>query len=221
MDDKKSLELIKLEVLGCLNQKDSESLQKLKDSNGNFPWKQLAEYQKLVALLPSILEIKFPDSELKDKTAMKLYNIREEIKAKIEAKKPKEVLLQPTEEKVEEQVEEHVEIKEEIFIEAEEGIQLDEEKSTAEKKEPFRIQSNVEEKKITETLLHEFDDKHIPVSKVAVDKEQVEKIARDYIKLHFESELDILSQKIKKNMILSIVFFIITLGLIAGLYFIK
>ena len=40
---------------------------------------------------------------IKDKTAMKLYNIRDEIKAKIEAKKALETIVVPVEEKLEKQ----------------------------------------------------------------------------------------------------------------------
>ncbi len=57
MDKRTSIELIILEVLGCLDEKDRKSLQIMKETDENFPWKDLAEYQNLSALLPSILRV--------------------------------------------------------------------------------------------------------------------------------------------------------------------
>lgn len=54
MDKSRSIELIILEVLGCLDEKDRKILQVIKETDENFPWKVLAEYQNLSALLPSI-----------------------------------------------------------------------------------------------------------------------------------------------------------------------
>ena len=102
MDKKKSLDLIKLEVLGCLNDKDKESLQAMKAEGEEFPWKVLGDYQNLIANLPLALELKYPASDIKDKTATKLYNIRDQIKAKVEAKKALEMPAQPVEEEISE-----------------------------------------------------------------------------------------------------------------------
>jgi protein TonB len=57
MDNKNNLELIILEVLGCLDENDRETLHIIKETDENFSWKALAEYQNLAALLPSILSI--------------------------------------------------------------------------------------------------------------------------------------------------------------------
>jgi hypothetical protein len=100
MEKKKLIELIKLEVLDCLNKADEETLRLSKEVDSDFPWKELGEYQNLAALLPVALPIEFPVSELKDKVALKLYNMRDEIKAKLDAKKiPEEIpVLQEVEE---------------------------------------------------------------------------------------------------------------------------
>jgi len=227
MDKKKSLELIKLEVLGCLNEKDRESLKMMKESNEDFPWKELADYQNLVALIPSSLEMKYPASELKDKTAMKLYSIRDEIKAKIDAKKALEIPTQPVEESFEAEdkfeLEEKIEVEEKVFAEAEEGFHINaDEPLPISQDESFRIVSNFKEKEEPKNLISETHDKtEAPVSKTALEKDVIEKIARDYIKGHIQDDIDLLTQSVKKNKILTFIFFFITLILIGALYFIK
>jgi len=227
MDKKKCLELIKLEVLGCLNETDTESLKIMKEKNDDFPWKELSDYQNLVALIPSALEMKYPASELKDKTAMKLYNIRDEIKAKIDAKKALEIPSLPVEEQLESEekfvIEEKVEVEEKIFAEAEEGFHINtDEPLTPGKDESFRIVSNFKEKNESKNLTSEtHGNTDVSVSKTAPEKDVIEKITRDYINTHMESEIDLLNQGIKKNKILSFIFFLITLILIGALYFIK
>jgi hypothetical protein len=227
MDKKKSLELVKLEVLGCLNEKDIESLKIIKESNDDFPWKELADYQNLVALIASSLELKYPASELKDKTAMKLYSIKDEIKAKIDAKKALEIPSKPVEERsdLEEkfEFEEKIEVEEKVFAEAEEGFHINaEEPLTPSQDESFRIVSNFKEKDESTDLIKEtHSSTDVAVPKTAPEKDVIEKITRDYIKTHIESEIDLLNQSVKKNKVLSLIFFLITLILIGALYFIK
>lgn len=73
MDGKKSIELIILEVLGCLEKNDWSNLQSLKETDENFPWKALAEFQNLSALLPSVLEIsELPSPAPKERIVNKL-----------------------------------------------------------------------------------------------------------------------------------------------------
>lgn len=73
MDGKKSIELIILEVLGCLEKDDRSNLQLLKETDENFPWKTLAELQNLSALLPSVLEIpELPSPAPKERIVNKL-----------------------------------------------------------------------------------------------------------------------------------------------------
>jgi len=227
MDKKKSLELIKLEVLGCLSEKDMESLKTMKESKDEFPWKELADYQNLVALIPSALELKYPASELKDKTAMKLYSIRDEIKAKIDAKKALEIPSQPVEENsnLEEKIEleEIIEVEEKVFAEAEEGFHIIADEPLAPiQEESFKIVSNFKEKEESKNLINETHDKiETAVSKTALEKDVIEKIARDYIKSHIEGDIDLLNQSVKNNKILIFILFIITLIMIGALYFIK
>jgi hypothetical protein len=196
MEKKKLIELIKLEVLDCLNNTDAETLRLSKEVDSDFPWKELGEYQNLAALLPVALPIEFPVSELKDKVALKLYNMRDEIKAKLDAKKtPEEVpVLQ--------------EVKEEIV---EEEIQLDEINITDQEEEVAQVSvaNKFEQKRIAEEVKADLR------SKVTFDKELVEKTVKEYLKSRFEPELKSINAGIKRNLIISIVLFAISLILIA------
>jgi hypothetical protein len=205
MDNKKGIELIKLEVLGCINEKDRESLLKMKEADENFPWKVLAEYQNLIALLPLTLPLIYPDSDLKDKTATKLYKIRDEIKAKLDAKKPKEVINEPL-------IEEKPVVKETVLEEVEE-LHLDE-------KVPTLIQTPVQEKTVADSPKYNAEGKDTVTVKSVPDRELIEKITRDYFKSYIEKELEALKQGMKKNRLLSLAFFLFTLVLIVVLYFI-
>jgi len=199
MEKKKLIELIKLEVLDCLNKADEETLRLSKEVDSDFPWKELGEYQNLAALLPVALPIEFPVSELKDKVALKLYNMRDEIKAKLDAKKiPEEIPV------LQEVVEEIVE----------EEIQLDEINITAQEEEVAQVSvaNKFEQKRIAEEVKADLR------SKVTFDKELVEKTVKEYLKFHFESELKSINAGIKRNLIISIVLFAISLILIAILF---
>jgi Anti-sigma-K factor rskA, C-terminal len=77
-EEKEFNELIYAYTLGCLDDDDKQKLKSYFESGGNYPWLELGEYQNLVALLPSILNIETPGSQLKDKVARKLYRIRDE-----------------------------------------------------------------------------------------------------------------------------------------------
>lgn len=229
MDKKKSLDLIKLEVLGCLSDKDKESLQSMKAEGNEFPWKELGDYQNLIAILPLALELKYPASDLKDKTAMKLYSIREQIKAKIDARKAQQIpaplvedISVPGESNDEIITTEQVEVEEKVFAEVEEGIHFNVEETTLGKDEAFRFVSKFKDKKEPENLIRqtaEIEAKESP--RAVVDKELIEKVTRDYIKSHLEREIESLRKTISKNRILSFILFIVTLVLIAAMYFIK
>lgn len=232
MERKKIVELIKLEVLGCLPQTDRETLQSLKLISDDFPWQELADYQHITALIPSVLEILTPASDLKDKTALKLYNIREEIKAKIDLKKSIEVAALPVEEKleIEEKAEigevievgEKIEVEERVAVEAEVSNQFSGVEPTLTKDDSFKITSNFREKIEKENILQQTRDfvestntKHPP------DKEMIEKIIKDYMNSHFVRDLESLKQSIKQNRLLSFIFFVITLLLIGVIFFVK
>lgn len=73
MDNKKSIELIILEVLGCLDSEERNNLQLLKETDENFPWKIHAEFQNLSALLPSVqITHELPSVAVKERMVNKL-----------------------------------------------------------------------------------------------------------------------------------------------------
>ncbi len=237
-DKKKSLDLIKLEVLGCLTDKDKDNLQGLKAAGDEFPWKELGDFQNLIAFLPLTLELKYPATDLKDKTAMKLYSIRDQIKARIDAKKAKEtppspepveeisVIEQEEEIEIREEPEEtilteQIEVEEKVFAEVEAGVNLTAENPATKKEEPFRFVNKSKEKREQEIFLRQPDE--IEVSeppKPVVDKELIEKIARDYIKTYLARELESIRKTVDKNKLLSIIFFVVSVVLIIATYFI-
>ena len=213
MDNKKAIELIKLEVLGCINEKDRESLLKMKENDENFPWKTLAEYQNLVSLLPLTLTLDYPDSELKDKTATKLYKIRDEIKAKLDAKKPKEKPVEPV-------VDKKPDTKEVVLEEVAEEIQIKEEEISLDEDKSVKVQTSTPEKTFTESSKYDTENKSSLTPKAVPDKELVEKIIRDYFKSYIEKELNTLKKSMKKNRLLSLALFVFAIILIVVLYFI-
>lgn len=237
-DKKKSLDLIKLEVLGCLTDKDKDNLQGLKAAGNEFPWNELGDYQNLIAFLPLTLELKYPASEIKDKTAMKLYSIRDQIKAKIDAKKAKEMppLPEPVEEisvsEQEEEIEireepeesiltEQIEIEEKVFAEVEAGVNLTAENPVTKKEEPFRFMNKSKEKGEQEIFLRQPDEIEVSEpTKPVVEKEIIEKIVRDYIKTYLARELESIRKTVDKNKLLSIILFVVSVVLIIAMYFI-
>jgi predicted nucleic acid-binding Zn ribbon protein len=68
--------------LGCLDEDDLINFKNFLNSDEDYYWQELGEFQNLSSLLPSILPVEKPDPEVKDKVARKLYRIRNEIKAK-------------------------------------------------------------------------------------------------------------------------------------------
>ena len=213
MDNKKSVELIKLEVLGCINEKDRESLLKMKENDENFSWKVFAEYQNLVALLPLTLTLNYPENDLKDKTATKLYKIRDEIKAKLDAKKPKETLVEPP-------LEETLSMEEAVLEKVEEGVQFKSEELLQDEKVPSVIQTGLQEKTVSENPKYNVESKDTITAKAVPDRELIEKITREYFKSYIEKELETIKQGMKKNRLLSLALFLFTLVLIVVLYFV-
>jgi hypothetical protein len=200
MEKKKAIDLIKLEVLDCLNIADAETLHLSKEVDSDFPWKELGEYQNLAAFLSVALPLEFPVSELKDKVALKLYNMRDEIKAKLDAQKKLEeppVLVE----------EEKEIIDEELIVEETNVPVIEEERS------PLSVSGRIEQKR-TEEISAKSDLRN----KVTFDKELVEKTIKEYFKSHFEPELKSIKNSMKRNFIISLALFAISLILIVILF---
>ncbi|MDP3684395.1 MAG: hypothetical protein Q8S01_10725, partial [Ignavibacteria bacterium] len=65
-------------ALGCLEREEYDLMMEYFKSNQDYPWQELGEYQNLVALLPSFLNIESPDTRVKDMVARKLYRLRDQ-----------------------------------------------------------------------------------------------------------------------------------------------
>jgi len=85
VDRKKAIDLIKAKTLGCLNKDENAELKEYMESGEDFPWDVLGDYQNLTAMLPILLQLEVPDSELKDNVARKIYKVLEGLKAKQKA----------------------------------------------------------------------------------------------------------------------------------------
>lgn len=75
MNQKRDIELIIPDVLGCQEEKDKKNLNFLKENDKAFSWKELGEYQNLAALLALNLEIVRPSNYPKQITLRNLNRI--------------------------------------------------------------------------------------------------------------------------------------------------
>lgn len=75
-------ELIYAFAFGCLDLDEQSEFLDYQNTDPNFNWIELGEYQNLAALLPSILTVENPDTDVKAKVAKKLYSFKDEIREK-------------------------------------------------------------------------------------------------------------------------------------------
>lgn len=75
MDRINILELIQLDVIGCISRQDHIILKSLMELDDNFPWNEMGEYQNLVALLPLSLKQEEPSLLAKGKVVLKMNNL--------------------------------------------------------------------------------------------------------------------------------------------------
>jgi hypothetical protein len=202
MDDKKKIKLIKLDTIGCISADDQAALNSLMTEDENFPWNELGQFQNLVALIPSSLQIEKPSWELKDKVARKLYDLRDEIKKQQEQKAPV-VEAAETEEKINEDKEEGITIEDN-------GLDL-----TA----ASDIETPVKEKALSEAIVEEEPELQQTKVKTPVDKELIEKTTKEYINSYYANEIKSLQKNVKKSFLLSLILFIISLLMIVFMYF--
>jgi len=108
IDEQKVFGLLQAKALGCLDADEDKDLQSFVDDGHLFPWEDLGVYQNTASLLPLTLTLEIPDSELKDKVALKLIKISDELRSKKSLEEEKQQVDQP-EELIEEEVDENVE----------------------------------------------------------------------------------------------------------------
>ena len=91
MGNLNAADLIYAKALGCLDFEEETAFNKLMEEGDDFPWEELGQYQNLIALLPTLLDVEKPEQEIKDNVARKLYDLEqkriEEQKAQQQRKK--------------------------------------------------------------------------------------------------------------------------------------
>jgi periplasmic protein TonB len=75
MDRLNKIELIQLYTAGCISQPDKIILKSLMENDENFPWAELAEFQNLIAILPSAINPETPSHDIKEEIVMKMNKV--------------------------------------------------------------------------------------------------------------------------------------------------
>jgi protein TonB len=75
MDRLNKIELIQLYTAGCISQPDKIILKTLMENDENFPWSELAEFQNLIAILPSTINPETPSHDVKEEIVMKMNKV--------------------------------------------------------------------------------------------------------------------------------------------------
>ena len=107
IDEQKVFGMLQAKALGCLDEDENKDLRSFVDDGHLFPWEELGVYQNTASLLPLTLQLEIPDPELKDKVALKLIKLRDELRSKKTLDEEKQMVDQ-TKELIEEEVDENV-----------------------------------------------------------------------------------------------------------------
>jgi len=80
IDEHKIIGMLQAKALGCLDAEENKELQEFIDAGHVFPWDELGSYQNVASLLPLALQLELPDAELKDRVALKLIKLSEQLR---------------------------------------------------------------------------------------------------------------------------------------------
>ena len=80
IDEHKIIGILQAKTLGCLDAEENKELQNFVDAGHVFPWDELGRYQNAVSPLPLALQLELPDAELKDRVALKLIKLSEQLR---------------------------------------------------------------------------------------------------------------------------------------------
>lgn len=100
IDEQKIIGMLQAKALGCLDAEDNNQLQEFIDGGHLFPWDEFGKFQNVASLLPLALQLELPDAELKDRVALKLIKLSEQLRVK--------KILEEDKFEVEEELEENV-----------------------------------------------------------------------------------------------------------------
>ncbi|MDY0081786.1 MAG: hypothetical protein RBR74_01255 [Ignavibacteriaceae bacterium] len=134
IDEQKVLGLLQAKALGCLDPSDENMLSGFIDGGHLFPWDELGVLQSVASLFPISLPLELPDPSLKDKIALRLIKLTEEIRAQkiIEEEKQRQSEVETT-------LPQEQEFTEEVFEEKIEEYEDSEEKLTEQQSETEEI----------------------------------------------------------------------------------
>ena len=82
IDEQKIIGMLQAKALGCLDVEDNSDLQEFIDGGHLFPWDEFGKFQNVATLLPLALQLELPDAELKDRVALKLIKLSEQLRIK-------------------------------------------------------------------------------------------------------------------------------------------
>jgi hypothetical protein len=201
MDNKKTIELIKLNAIGCIKPDDLAALNSLMQEDENFPWKELGEFQNLAALLPSSLVIETPSWELKDKVARNLYKLMDEVKSQQEEEKTVEEPKQETEQ---------------VIKEPKDGIAIDDNETNVNESDLSGIK--FEEQPEPDVIIEDKPDKAELITQLPLDKELIAKTTKEYVNSYFKGEVKLAQKSTQKTLFISIALFILSILLIVFMY---
>ncbi|MBE0551147.1 MAG: hypothetical protein IH619_02035 [Ignavibacterium sp.] len=80
IDEHKIIGMLQAKALSCIDAEENKELQEFIDAGHVFPWDELGSYQNVASLLPLALQLELPDAELKDRVALKLIKLSEQLR---------------------------------------------------------------------------------------------------------------------------------------------
>ena len=80
IDEQKVIGMLQAKALSCLDADENKELQDFIDEGHVFPWDELGKFQNVASLLPLALQLELPDAELKDRVALKLIKLSEQLR---------------------------------------------------------------------------------------------------------------------------------------------
>lgn len=80
IDEQKVIGLLQAKALGCLDAEENQDFQEFIDAGHLFPWDEFGKFQHVASLLPLALQLELPDPALKDRVALKLIKLSEQLR---------------------------------------------------------------------------------------------------------------------------------------------
>jgi len=82
IDEQKIIGMLQAKALGCLDPIEETDLQNYINEGHIFSWEELGQFQHAASLLPMALELEIPNAELKDRVALRLIKLSDELRSK-------------------------------------------------------------------------------------------------------------------------------------------